>query len=85
MVYRLNTEISISKLHFYNYNQFAEDVFYKVKNSFYLHCKKRSLVFPSPTKLSLAGINLIIPGQGELVSDIPVGDGKIGNLLLQCN
>jgi hypothetical protein len=35
-----------------------------------LHCKKRLAVFPSPagmslTKLSLAGNNLIIPGQGE--------------------
>ncbi len=35
-----------------------------------LHCKKRLVVFPSPggmslTKLSLAGTNLIIPGQGE--------------------
>jgi hypothetical protein len=31
------------------------------------------------TKLSLAGNNLIIPGQGELVSDILAGDGKIVN------
>ncbi len=35
-----------------------------------LHSKKRLAVFPSPagmslTKLSLAGNNLIIPGQGE--------------------
>jgi hypothetical protein len=36
-------------------------------------------------KLSLAGNNLIIPGQGEFgVSDIPAGDGKIANLFLQC-
>jgi hypothetical protein len=44
------------------------------------HC-----VFPSPagmslTKLSLAGNNLIIPSQGEFVSDIPVEDGKKDNL-----
>jgi hypothetical protein len=31
-----------------------------------VHCKKRLAVFPSPfTKLSLAGKNLIITGQGE--------------------
>jgi hypothetical protein len=53
------------------------------------HCKKRSTIFPFPagmllTKHSLAGnnlVNLIIPGQGEFgYSDIPAGDGKIGNL-----
>jgi len=38
-------------------------------SSFIVHCKKRLAVFPSPggmsqTKLSLAGNNLIIPGQG---------------------
>ncbi len=37
---------------------------------FKLHCKKLLAIFPSPagmslTKLSLAGNNLIIPGQGE--------------------
>ncbi len=42
-----------------------------------LHCKKRLAIFPSPagislTKLSLAGNN--IPGQG-----------KFGNLFLQCS
>jgi hypothetical protein len=35
-----------------------------------MHCKKGLSIFPSPggmslTKLSLAGKNLIIPGQGE--------------------
>ncbi len=30
--------------------------------------------------LSMAGNNLIIPGQGELVNDIPAGDGKVDNL-----
>jgi hypothetical protein len=35
------------------------------------------------TRLSLEGINLIIPVQGELVSDIPAGDGKTANLFLQ--
>jgi hypothetical protein len=51
-----------------------------------LHCKKRLAVFPSLagmslTKLSLAGTNLIIPGQGEFgISDIPAGDGKTCNL-----
>jgi hypothetical protein len=34
----------------------------------------------SLTKPSLAGNNLIIPGQGEFGSDIPAGDGKIDNL-----
>jgi hypothetical protein len=39
----------------------------------------------SLTKLSLAGKNLTIPGQGELESDIPTGDGgKTANLFLQC-
>ncbi len=34
----------------------------------------------SLTKLSLAGKNLIIPGQGEFgYTDIPAGDGKIAN------
>ncbi len=37
----------------------------------HIHCKKRLLYFPSPagmslTKLSLAGNNLITPGQGEV-------------------
>jgi hypothetical protein len=55
------------------------------------HTVKRLAIYPSPagtplTKLSLAGNNLIIPGQrpGSLVSDIPAGDGKIANLFLQC-
>ncbi len=30
----------------------------------------------SLTKLSLDGINLIIPGQGGFGNDIPAGDGK---------
>jgi hypothetical protein len=39
-------------------------------SDFFLHCKKRFMTFPSPagmslTKLSLAGNNLILPGQGE--------------------
>jgi hypothetical protein len=34
------------------------------------------IVFP----VSLAGNNLIIPGHGDLVSDIPTGDGKNDNL-----
>jgi hypothetical protein len=34
----------------------------------------------SLTKLSLDGSNLIIPGRGSFVSDIPAGDGKIINL-----
>ncbi len=39
----------------------------------------------SLTKPSLTGSNLIIPSQEGLVSDIPAGDGKIANLILQCN
>ncbi len=43
--------------------------------------KKRLAVLPSPagmslTKLSLGGNNWIIPGQEEVVSDMPVRDGK---------
>jgi hypothetical protein len=52
-----------------------------------VQCKKKACDFPIPptgmplTKLSLAGIDLIIPGQGEsLVSDILTGDGKAANL-----
>jgi hypothetical protein len=51
-----------------------------------IHTVKKDLPYSRPsrdvtiTKLSLAGNNLIIPGQGELVSDIPAGDGKIVNL-----
>ncbi len=48
---------------------------------------KKGLRFSSPqpgchlgTKLSLAGNNGIIPGQGKLVCDIPAGDGKIFKL-----
>jgi len=38
----------------------------------------------SLTKLSLAGKNVIIPGQGEFGSDIPAWDRKTANLFLQC-
>jgi hypothetical protein len=38
----------------------------------------------SPTKLFLGGNNLVIPAQGELVSDIQAGDGNVANLFLQC-
>jgi hypothetical protein len=34
----------------------------------------------SQTKVSLTGINLNIPGQGEFGSNILAGDGKIVNL-----
>ncbi len=53
--------------------------------------KKRLTIFPFPAgfetnQISLAGINLIIPGQKEFgISDIPAGDGKIANLFLQCS
>ncbi len=51
--------------------------------------KKRISIIPplagmSITKLSLAGDNLILAGQGEFGSDILAGDGKIDNLFLQC-
>ncbi len=53
-----------------------------------IHCKKRLSFFLSPAglsnqtlKLFMAGNNLIIfPARESLVSDILVGDGKIGNL-----
>jgi hypothetical protein len=54
--------------------------------------KKRFAIFPSPagitTKLSLGGNNdviteLFLPRR-SLVSDIPVGDGKLVNLFLRC-
>ncbi len=57
------------------------------------HRKKKVLEFPVPsrdvtTKLSLAGNNdviteLFLP-RGNLVSDIPAGDGKLVNLFLRC-
>jgi hypothetical protein len=39
----------------------------------------------SLAKLSLAGNNFIIPGQGSLVSDIPAGNGKSITFFLQCS
>ncbi len=50
---------------------------------------KRLAIFPSlagmsQTKLFLAGQNLIIPGQRDLVSDNQAWDRKIANLFLQC-
>jgi hypothetical protein len=55
-----------------------------------LYTVKRLAIFPSPVgislnKLSLVRNNLIIPSQGELVSDIPTRDGKIADLFLQCS
>jgi hypothetical protein len=43
---------------------------FRTQHKYLVHCKKRLAIFPSPagmslTKLSLAGNNLIIPGQGE--------------------
>jgi hypothetical protein len=61
-----------------------------IKNPLILHCNKRLAIFPSPAGMSLTnslwqGIFFIqiVPGQGEFGSDIPAGDGKIGNLFLQ--
>jgi hypothetical protein len=51
-----------------------------------VHCKKRLLIFPSPagmfTNQTLPGWDFIklFPTRGDLVSDIPAGDGKINNL-----
>jgi hypothetical protein len=51
------------------------------------------MIFPSPagmslTKLSLGGnydvIYKLFPSMESLVSDIPAGDGKMGNLFSQC-
>ncbi len=56
-----------------------------------IHCKKRLAVFPSPagmllTKLSLAGNNLVIPGQKEFgIRNVPAGGRKINKLFLQCS
>jgi hypothetical protein len=56
-----------------------------------VHCKKRLAIFPSIAGMSLtklspawAGNNLIIPGQGDLVIDIPVGTEKSLTFFLQC-
>jgi hypothetical protein len=58
-----------------------------------LHRKKKVREFPVPsrdvtTKLSLGGNNDVIPAlflpRGSLVSDIPAGNGKLGNLFLRC-
>jgi hypothetical protein len=35
----------------------------------------------SLTKLSLSGNNVIIPGHGELISEIPAEDGKNDSLI----
>ncbi len=57
------------------------------------HSKKKVREFPVPsrdvtTKLSLGGNNDFITelflSRGSLVSDIPAGDGKHGNLFLRC-
>jgi hypothetical protein len=50
---------------------------------------KKVIDFPVPSRdvtyqLSLAGNNLIIPGQESLVSDILSRDGKRDNLFLWC-
>jgi hypothetical protein len=45
-----------------------------------IHCKKKLSIFPSLTKLSLAGNNLLFPDMQSLVRDIPAGDRKISNL-----
>jgi hypothetical protein len=55
-----------------------------------IHCQKRLAIFPtsagmSLTKLSLAGSNFkVFTARESLFSDIPAGDGKIYNLILQC-
>jgi hypothetical protein len=57
-----------------------------------IHCKKAYRFFPSPagmslTKLSQAGNNLIIPGQGQVgywLVTSRLGYRKNGNLFLQC-
>ncbi len=46
-----------------------------------IHCKKKLATFPSPTGMS---ITKLFPPRESLVSDIPAGGGKTGNLFLQC-
>ncbi len=41
-----------------------------------IHCKKRWAIFP---------LIKLFPARESLVSDIPAGDAKIGNLFLQCS
>jgi hypothetical protein len=46
-----------------------------------LHCKKRLAIFPSPVGMSVVTNKLSLVGNNlSFVSDIPAGDGKIGNL-----
>ncbi len=50
--------------------------------------KKGLATFPSPVGMSLtaswAGIVKLFPARENLVSDIPAGDGNVGNLFLRC-
>ncbi len=57
---------------------------------FNIHSKKRLAIFPSPagmslTKLSLAGNNWVIPGQGEFGQWHPVRGQENRYPFLQCN
>jgi hypothetical protein len=51
-----------------------------------IHTVKKLSIFPSPTRMSLTKLSLggndlcNYSGQGELVSDLPAGDGEIPNL-----
>jgi hypothetical protein len=47
------------------------------------HCKK-GYRFSRPQAGCHLPNSVIIPGQGEFLSDIPAGDGENANLFLQC-
>ncbi len=50
-----------------------------------MHCKKRLPIFPFPAGmlLTMSLFTNQTPWRGIIISDIPAGDGKIGNLFLQ--
>ncbi len=73
---------------FKHFIQFESTILDVSQTFLLLHCKKKLPIFPSPAGMSLTdswpGIIKIFPARESLVSDIPAGDGKIGNPFLQC-
>jgi hypothetical protein len=49
-----------------------------------LSMARNNLIFPGERESLVSDIPKLFPARVSLVSDIPVGDGKIYNLFLQC-
>ncbi len=52
----------------------------RIWHRYYLHCKKRLAIFPSPAGMSLTKLSLNYSWPESVVGDIPAGDGKIAYL-----